>query len=97
MPLQAEKFECSPMEMIRLKQSNSVHEAKKLEIKFAPEMTIITTLLSSKDILDPLTKFDDLSGINLKLNIPQLKRGEQESIRKNLTLAMITEDYARDK
>jgi len=97
MPLQAEKFECSPMEMIRLKQSNSVHEAKKLEIKFAPEMTIITTLLSSKDILDPLTKFDDLSGINLKLNIPQLKRGEQESIRKSLTLAMITEDYARDK
>ena len=70
-PLQAEKFECSSINMIRLKQSNFFHEAKKLDRQFAPEMTIPTTLLS-KDILDPLTKFDDLSGINVKLNIPQL-------------------------
>ena len=85
--------------MIRLKQSNFVYEAKKLDRKFAQEITISTTLLSSKDVLDPLTKFDDLSGINVKLNIPQLERGKQdcECIRKSLTLAMITEDYARDK
>jgi hypothetical protein len=53
--------------------------------------------LSRKDIPDPLTK--DLSGIKVKLDIPQLESGKQEceNIKKSLTLAMINEDYPNDK
>jgi hypothetical protein len=60
----------------RLKRSSFVHEDKKLDRKFAPELTIPTTPLSRRDILDPLT--NDLSGIKVKLDITQLESGKQE-------------------
>jgi ribonuclease HI len=81
----------------RLKRSSFVHEAKKLDRKLAPELTIPSTPLSRRDILDPLT--NDLSGIKVKLDIPQLESGKQEceNIKKSLMLAMINEDYPNDK
>jgi hypothetical protein len=100
--LQTEKFKCildSPMKSKlagytknRLKRSCFVHEAKKLDRKFAPELTIPTTPLSRRDILGLLT--NDLSGIKVKIDILQLESGKQEckNIQKSLTLAMINED-----
>jgi len=105
--LQAEKFKCIPdipwknrlagYTINRLKRSSFVHEAKKLDRKVAPELTIPTSPMSSTDILDPLK--NDLSDIKVKLNLPQLDSGKQEceSTRKSLTLAMINEDYPHDK
>jgi len=77
----------------RLKRNSFVHEAKKLDRRFAPEQTIPTSPMSSTDILDPLK--NDLSDIKVKLNIPQLDSGKQEceSIRKSLMIAMINEEY----
>jgi hypothetical protein len=48
--------------------------------------------LGRKDILNPLR--NDLSGIKVKFDIPQLESGKQEceNIKKSLALAMINED-----
>jgi hypothetical protein len=53
--------------------------------------------LGRKHILDTLS--NDLSGIKVKLNIPQLESGIQEceNIKKSLALAMINEDNRNDK
>jgi len=96
--LQAEKFKCipdSPMKSRlagytknRLKRSSFVHKAKKLDRKFAPELTIPAPPMSSTDILDPLK--NDLSHIKVKINFPQLDSGKQEceSIRSTKTIPM---------
>lgn len=101
--LQAEKFKALPDHPMatrlagytknRLKRGSFVHEAMKLDRKFAPELTIPTTPLSRDDIVDPIV--NDLSAVAVRLDVPQLQPGKQddEGVRKSLTLAMISQDY----
>ena len=77
----------------RLKRSSFVHETKKLNKEYAHELTVPTTPLGMTDIIDPLE--NDLSAVTVCTVVPYLEQGKQQhdSIRKSLTVAMISEEY----